>query len=212
MKGPIVYFSAPEIKLPQKTRLTRHFAGIFTAAALLVSAPLLAQDGQQPGKAGTETNNACATGKCQHNVRITLKEKNGATFDRVFENVPPVVQPFGFGVIAGQTVYIEADVVDGKLVNLVSVDKISDPEKTITATFEQVDGKDMMLTITNPYQKMLKFSMGIVPLGQKRLIKTTSCPVGAGIRSVELWSDPISQVMLIGGHLLPDGSPTACVE
>jgi hypothetical protein len=207
-----MYFPVPDIKLPKKTSSRKHFAGIVAAAALLVSAPLLAQDGQQPGKASTETNNACATGKCQHNVRITLKDKNGATFDRVLENVPAVVQPFGFGVIVGQTVYIEADVVDGKLVNLVSVDKISAPEKTITATFEQVDGKDMMLTITNPYQKMLKFSMGIVPLGQKRLVKTTSCPVGAGIRSVELWSDPISQVVLIGGHFLPDGSPTACVE
>ena len=212
MKGPIVYFSAPDIKLPKKSCSRKHVAGIFAAAALLVSAPLLAQDGQQPGKAGTETNNGCAAGKCQHNVRITLKDKNGAIFDRVFENAPAIVQPFGFSVLAGQTVYIEADVVDGKLVNLIAVDKISAPDKTVSATFEQVDGKGMMLTITNPFQKLLKFSMGIVPLDQKQLIKTTSCPIGAGVRSVELWQDPISQVVLIGGHLLPDGSSTACVE
>jgi len=204
--------TAPEIELPRKTCARGHVAGIFAATALLVSAPLLAQEAQQPGKASTETSIGCATGTCQHHVRITLKDKNGGTFDRVFENAPAVVQPFGFSVLAGQTVYIEADVADGKLVNLVSVDKISAPEKTVTARFEQVDGKGMMLTMTNPFQQLLKFSIGIVPLGEKRLVKTTSCPVGAGIQSVELWADPISQVALIGGHLLPDNSATGCVE
>jgi len=205
-----VFFATPSITCLNAIGSKKHLAGICAAAALLVSAPLFAQDAPPADNAKPATNNACGKGNCQHNVHVTLKQANGAAFDRVFPEAPAVVQPFGFGVFVGQTVYIEADVADGKLVNLVSVDKMSNPEKTVTAKFEQVEGKGMMLTVTNPFQKMLKFDMAVLPLGQRTLTRTSSCPVGAGIMSVELWQEPILHVALIGGHFLPDSDKVTC--
>jgi hypothetical protein len=154
----------------------------------------------------------CAETKCQRDLRITLKRGDGTTFDRTFEVFPSVIQPFGFMVAAGQTVYIEADVVGGQLVNLVSVDTITKPEKTITAEFKQVEGKGMILTVTNPFNRMLKFSMGIMPLDKDDLYKTTSCPVVPGGSLFEMWPYPIFQVALGGGRLLAPGDKVACVE
>lgn len=151
-------------------------------------APSLSPAQEAQGDA-SESNMAdvCANAACQQHVRVTLKDKDGATFDRTFDWLPPVVQPFGVLVAAGQTVYVEADVVDGKLVNLKAVDKVTRPAKTITATLEQVDGRGMMLSVKNPFDRPIKFSMGIMPLDKDTLFKTSSCPVIAGGNSFEMW-------------------------
>jgi hypothetical protein len=141
-----------------KDHAMKNLPTVFAVAALLLSTPLWAHDDAASKKHNAQIADMCATGKCQRNLHVVLKEKTGASFDRTFETFPAVVQPIGFVVVAGQTVYVEADVVDGKLVNVTAVEKISDPGKTITATFEQVDGKDMVLTISNPYRKPLKAS------------------------------------------------------
>jgi hypothetical protein len=154
----------------------------------------------------------CAQAKCQRNVRITLKDKLGATFDRTFKVLPATVQPIGFVVLAGQTVLIEADVVDGKLVNLVAVDHMTNPAKTISARFEQIDGKGMMLTTNNPFRQWLKFSMSIMPLDRAELLKTSSCPIGPGISTFEMWPAPIFQVILSRGHLFGADGEMACAN
>jgi hypothetical protein len=188
----------------------KKFKAVFAAATLLLSVSLFAQERVEPAPMSADVSEMCAKTKCQRDLRVTLKDKSGATFDRTFPTLPAAAQPFGVIVVAGQTVFVEADVVDGKLVNLVSVGKVSNPSKTITATFEQVDGKGMMLTVSNPFPDMLKFRMAIMPLDQQGLLKTSSCPVGARIRSVEMWPDPIFQVVLTGGHTLPKDTKVIC--
>jgi hypothetical protein len=64
--------------------------------------------------------------------------------------------------------------------------------------------------VSNPFQDMLKFRMAIMPLDQERLLKTSSCPVGAGLKSFEMWRYPIFQVLLAGGHTLPKDSKEIC--
>lgn len=188
------------------------FPSAFLAAFLaLLPARLLAQepvaDEQQRIAA-----QMCAETKCQRGLRVSLKDKDGSPFDRTFEVFPAVVQPFGFMVVAGQTVYIEADVLDGRLVNLVAVDAVAHPGKTITAKLEQVDGKGMMLTVSNPFSRMLKFDMGIMPLEKDDLYKTSSCPVVPGGGLFEMWPYPIFQVALGNGRLLEESDTVACVE
>lgn len=181
-----------------------------TAAALLLAPPVLAQDADDSEQARIQAE-MCAQAKCQRNLRVTLKNSIGATFDQTFEVFPPIVQPFGFMVAAGQTVHVEADIVGGKLANLVAVDTVANPGKTITATLEQVDGGGMMLTVSNPFQETLKFNMGIMPLDENDLYKTSSCPVIPGGQAFEMWPDPIFQVALANGHVLAPDSSTACV-
>ncbi|WP_255992193.1 hypothetical protein [Chitinolyticbacter albus] len=184
---------------------------VLVAMTLLASASLLAQKQDEAEQKRIEAE-MCAQTKCQRNLRVTLKDKDGATFDRTFKVFPAVVQPFGFVVVAGQTVYVEATVVDGQLTNLVAVEAASDPGKTITAKFEQFDGKRMMLTVSNPFPKLLKFNMGIMPLDKEELYKTSSCPVIPGGQAVEMWPYPIFQVVLSNGRLLQESDTVACVE
>ena len=142
----------------------------------------------------------CAETACQRNLRVTLKQKDGTLFDRTFEVFSPVVQELGITVVAGQTVYVEADIEKGRLVNLKAVDKIVAPEKTLTARFEQSPDGGMMLRVTSPFEETIKFDMGIMPLDKDDLYKTSSCPINKGI--YEMWPEPIFLVMLGNGRVI----------
>ncbi|GAA5000427.1 hypothetical protein FNZ56_10715 [Pseudoluteimonas lycopersici] len=142
----------------------------------------------------------CAQTKCQRNLHVTLVQKDGSTYEHTFPTFPAVVQPVGILVVAGQTVFVEADTSDGKLVNLQAVDSVVHPEKTIIVKLEQTEDRGMMLTTTNPFDETLKFDMGITPLESDDLYKTSSCPILKG--SFETWPYPIFQVLLGNGRVV----------
>ncbi len=156
--------------------------------------------------------NMCAETKCQRNLRVVLKQKDGATYDKTFAVFPATVQGFGVAVVAGQTLYIEADIVGDKLTNYRSVDAVTDPNITITAKLEQMKDGGMMLSLHNPFNKAIKFNMGIMPLDSDGLYKTSSCPVIAGGGSYETWPYPIFQLVLGNGRLMEPSDTMACVE
>lgn len=133
---------------------------------------------------------------CQHNLRVTLKRKDGSTFDKTYDVLPGAVQPFGLLIVTGQTLYIEADATNDGLANLRVVEAVTHPEKTLTATLKQTADGNMQLKLTNPFKRALKFNMGMMPLDRPRLLKTSSCPVIAGGFSFESWGEPIFQVAL----------------
>lgn len=148
---------------------------------------------------------------CQHNLRVTLKKKDGSTFDKTYDIFPGTVQPFGLAIVAGQTLYIEADAANDRLVNFRVVEAVTHPEKTLIATLRQTDDGNMLLKITNPFKQALKFDMGMMPLDQERLLKTSSCPVIAGGFSFESWPDPLFQVVLANARFVDlKGERTAC--
>jgi hypothetical protein len=154
----------------------------------------------------------CAEARCQRNLRVVLKKKDGTVYDRTFPVFAPTAQDFGVTVVAGQTIYVEADVVDGKLANYRAVEKVVDPGITITAKFEQLEDGGMMLSLHNPFDKPVKFNMGITPLDSNGLYKTSSCPVGANGNSFEMWPEPIFQVVFGNGRLLEAGAAMTCIE
>lgn len=143
----------------------------------------------------------CAQTKCQRNLHVTLTQKDGSIYDHTFPTFPAVVQPIGILVVAGQTVFVEAEISNGKLVNLQAVDSVVHPEKTIVVKLEQTEDRGMMLTTTNPFDETLKFDMGITPIESDDLYKTSSCPVLKG--SYETWPYPIFQVLLGNGRVVP---------
>lgn len=151
----------------------------------------------------------CRVQACQHDLHVSLRAKDGSLYDRTFPVFPAIVQPYGIVVAAGQTVHVEAEVSQGALVHLVAVDEVAHPDRTITASLTQTSN-GMMLSVSNPFAGRLKFAMGIMPLDQQQLFKTSSCPIEAGKRSFELWPYPIFQVVLGGGHLSADKATTPC--
>lgn len=154
----------------------------------------------------------CAEQACQRNVRVTLDREGKEPFDETFDVFPPVVQPIGILVAAGQTIHVEAEIIDGKLVDIIAVDEVAHPEKTITATLTQSKDGGMMLMVSNPFDKVLKFSMGMMPLGEEGLFKTSSCPIIAHGSIFEMWPYPIFQIVLGDGRILEDDDDRACTE
>lgn len=189
------------------------FSHLLFLSCMIFSQLVFADDGK-PESAKPESEQEkldreiCENTKCQKNVRIKLTEKNGKTYDRTFKVLPGVIQDFGITVYAGQTVFIEAEVKDGKLVDLKAVDSIVKTENTITIKFEQIEKGGMMLSIQSPFKETIKFNMGIMPMDTDRLLKTSSCPVMRG--SYEMWQEPIFQIVLANPRILEDSDSSVC--
>ncbi len=157
------------------------------------------------------TEEMCRETVCQHDVHVVLRQKDGAMFDRTFDVMPGVVQPHWLVILAGQTLYIEADRSDDRLTDFRVVESVTHPEKTLTVTLQQSDDGSMLLKVTNPFSQSLKFKMGMMPLDSDKLLKTSSCPVMAGGSSFESWPEPIFQVVLANARFIdPDKAQLAC--
>ncbi|NVJ51345.1 MAG: hypothetical protein HWE13_01945 [Gammaproteobacteria bacterium] len=151
----------------------------------------------------------CQEHDCQYNVRVVLKTAQDELYDQTFSAMA-VVQDNGAMVVAGQTLYFEADVDGDRLTNFKRVESVTAPEKTIIAKLRQMKDGAMMLTLTNPFGRALRINMGIMPLNKETLYATSSCPVIAGGRSFELWPYPIFQVWLGDMTLLNNDADMSC--
>ncbi len=151
----------------------------------------------------------CKLVTCQYNVRIQLKKEDGSKYDQTFEAMP-VIQENGVMVYGGHTLYFEADIEGDLLVDFKWVQSIVNPNKTVSATLQQMDDGGMMLALKNPFDKPLKFSMGIMPLDREELYSTSSCPVMAKGGSYEMWPYPIFQVWLASPRLLSENDSMSC--
>lgn len=154
-------------------------------------------------------NDICHQVQCQYQLKVTLKNKDGSIFDKTYDFMP-IVQPTGVFVLAGHSVNFEADIDNNQLTNFKLVNEIKHPEKTITAKLMQLDDGSMMLRIKNPFDKILKFNMGIMPLDKEELYPTSSCPVIAHGGSYEMWPYPIFQVWLGGAQLMDKKDKMTC--
>lgn len=154
----------------------------------------------------------CAATKCQHDLRVVLKQKDGGTYDRTFPVFPGAVQGIGVAVVAGQTIHVEADIEEERLTNYRVVEEVADPKITITATFEQMEDGGMMLSLQNPFDRPIKFNLGIMPLDSDDLYRTSSCPVIANGGAYEIWPYPIFQVLLGNGRIMNPKESMACVD
>jgi hypothetical protein len=153
----------------------------------------------------------CKYTVCQHNLRVTLKKKDGSIYDQTFSVFPGAAQSFGIAIVAGQALHVEVDIDGDTLTNFRVVDPVSHPERTLSVKLEQSDDGSMLLTVTNPFKRLLKFNMGIMPLDKPDLFKTSSCPVVAGGSSFESWPEPIFQVVLAKAHFIEaKGTEVTC--
>jgi hypothetical protein len=190
----------------------RRLLPVVLAAGLTFALPAWAGQDQPSVVAPEALEKECLKMACRRDVQVEIRRDDGSVFKKTFALLPPAVQPFGVSVLAGQTIHIEAEVDGNRLTQLTAVDKVTAPAKTMTASLEQVDGKGMMLVVTNPFAKTLKFNMGMMGLGSDRLLKTSSCPIVPGGKIYEMWPYPLFQIVLSNARLLePDANP-GCVN
>jgi hypothetical protein len=180
-------------------------------AAICVSASASQQPASDDGLSA-EDREMCAQIKCQRDLRVALKDKDGKPYDRTFAAFPAIVDRGTITIVAGQQLYIEADIAGDRLVNLVAVDQMRQPSKTVTARFSQAKDGMMLLELRNPFDRPLKFNIGMMPLDKEELYKTSSCPVMAGKMLFESWPYPIFQLVLANPRLLVADASQECVK
>ncbi len=108
-------------------------------------------------------------------------------------------------IFAGEKLFVEADVVKGKLSNFQVVKEIRDKSKTLVIDFQQsINGtvhEQMMLTIDNPFAKQLNYAAAMNLMKNKRWVNTTVYPVMAHLKSIGMWPDIITSLALFGFEL-----------
>jgi len=103
----------------------------------------------------------------------------------------------------GESLFVEADVINDVIVNLTVVREIVNKDKTIILEFNQITNKEnpkihefMMLKITNPFNKDLVYKADIYLIQYDRWVNTSTIPVRAGLVSYESWHDIIGTMVL----------------
>ena len=101
-------------------------------------------------------------------------------------------------ILPGETLYLEGEEKDGKLVKLRAVDKPG--PRTIIVKLEQLSDpkldRQTMLTVTNPFGGPLRYHAGIQRASADTIARTTSCAVKAGTKSYEHWPEPVVLVVM----------------
>lgn len=105
-------------------------------------------------------------------------------------------------IFPGEKLFVEADINHHKLTNLKVVNEIRDKSKTLVIDFQQTtNGKvhdQMILTIENPFDKHLKYKAIMNLMKSKRWVDTSVLPVLPKLKSIEMWSDLITSMALLG--------------
>lgn len=181
------------------------------AAGIATTVTSIADEYESAADNSTALIEMCQKVDCLHDVRIKLKREDGSIYDQTFSSMP-VVQSDAVSVYAGNVVHFEADVRGNNLVNLKLVSSIKNRDKTISAMLNQNEEGATVLAIRNPFDRDIRIQMGIMPLDQESLLRTSSCPVTAKGGSYEMWPYPVFQVWLGELRLLNEGESRACVE
>ncbi len=154
--------------------------------------------------------NYCKSAKCRESVQVVLKKKDGSIFSYSNPLFSPILQPGFITILAGETLYIEAEAGEKGPMNLKVVDKIEDPDKTITFNFVQNssigDEVGMMLKVTNPFNRSIRYRLVMMVPDSDRVFNTSSCPVRAGISVIEMWPHPIFQLIFTDIRFIDEGS------
>lgn len=169
--------------------------------------------GNSDAGVGSELAAMCERVLCREPTPIQLKLPGGDSFQLTPERPTPIVAGDRVTVYAGETVMVEATVGEGRLVNLKAVPAVADPARTLVFSLHQEptmgDGTGMILKVQNPFDKVIRYRLGLrLPSGAPA-VRTSACPVRAKAASFEAWPNPIFQIVATDFRIVEPGSPTA---
>jgi hypothetical protein len=168
------------------------------ATLFLVVTVVAAQATSQSPTTKAEVEALCKTVLCRTPRPIRLKTEGGKFFELPSAPASPIVTGEMITVLAGETAFVEGTLKGGRLVDLIAVSKIKYPERTLVLSLHQEasvgDGLGMILKVTSPFPKVLKYRLGIMSLSDDDLRKTSVCPLFQGKPVYEHWPYPLFQV------------------
>jgi hypothetical protein len=176
-------------------------------------APLSDSASQEPANP-EELRKLCATILCREPGLVRLTLDGGKPFETKFDWPRPITQNGWISIYPGETIFVEAAAKGDRLANFRAVKTNDHPEKTMTFKFSQEAGSPaMILIVTNPLARSLKYHAGMMLPTSDKLLKTSSCPVlGGGRKAFESWPNAIFQLVLFDFQLLDEGTTQMSCE
>lgn len=158
---------------------------------------------------GMSLQSFCETNACRKNSRIVLRTGQD-TLNANLDMFWPVLHDGVIHVLPGEKLYLELDWEGNSLRAIRQVPAVVDAARTLTIEFLQRDAAlDMVLQVRNPFAFPIKYHADMGNF-QGGVTQTSTCPVRAGMISIEQWPHPITQLILSGVQRLPDDSPGTC--
>ena len=174
-----------------------------------------ATDSDSPANRPRTLEELCETAPCRKNLRVDLLKSDGTRFTKTYPMMAPAVQHRLITIFAGETVLVEATVSKERPVDFKFVEKVTHPERTFSFNLKQVeeDGKDfMMLTSKNPFGHDIRLHLSMMLLSGDQIVKTSSCPVSAGLQTFEIWPDALFQILVHDIVFLEASDDHSCIE
>lgn len=115
-------------------------------------------------------------------------------------------------VFVGERIQLQVEFKpDGRAV-LLALAEPNDPAKTVTLELRQETGRSLgiRLLVSSGLSAPLKMHLGMVLAGRDGVFETTSCAVYPGATGVEMWSDPIVEIVARDFRLLESGEAATC--
>ena len=128
-----------------------------------------------------------------YTLKIEVDKKN--FYEEQIGATPYLFPNNGMQIYPGETIYVEVVQENGVIKSMAAVNKITNPEITLTVKFSQKSEKNvhqmMMLEVHNPFKKNLTYEAKMFLLNNKKWVDTDVYPVLAGISGFETWADII---------------------
>ena len=189
---------------PTPATPVRAGTGPATAAPAPAPVPASASAGAvEPPASGViptdDQENVCATIPCR--PEITFRVSDETTTYVVKVPPTPYAGSDALSVYPGDDYFVTAEEIGGLLRNFRYVDPPRQPQNVLHVQFaqEKKNGRFIMvLTIQSFYSRRLVYhALSNHPARpQRELVKTSTCPLGPMMRSIELWPTPISFLKL----------------
>ena len=142
----------------------------------------------------------CKRVLCRPPTTVRLLLKDGMIMEVPFEDVSPIVLPNGWvTILPGEEIHIAFDVHDGTLSNPQAVQQSTNSQPSLSFRFDQdAETGDSLLRISSTLKHTVKFDLGMMLPEGEGILKTSSCPVLAGLKSYEHWGFPVFQFVAAG--------------
>jgi hypothetical protein len=134
-------------------------------------------------------------------LKLSITEEN--YWEWTVLQSPYIINENYIQLYPGENLFIEAEVLENKIMNFTVVKEIFDETKTIIVKFYQITKEEnekihsfMMLEIKNPFSKSIEYKADIYLVEYNRWVDTSVIPVGAGLLSYESWPDIIGTIVL----------------
>jgi len=158
----------------------------------------------QPLNAQTITTNQPTVQTVNSNKRQPFQLKllidDSKSFSLPVNETDYVINDTILYIFAGEKLFVESTLTNNRVTKLRVVNEIKDPSKTFVIDFQQkTTGKVhqmMSLTISNPYNKQLRYKAMMNLLQNNKWVNTSVYPVLPNIKAIEMWQAPITMLAL----------------